>query len=433
MNSVNIKQQVLVCTVGTILEWYDFSLFAALAAIMAPLFFPATHFTTALMATFAIFATGFIMRPLGAILFGHMGDRIGRKSTLALTIIIMAIATTAIGLIPLNNQHYLLAPTLLVILRLLQGLACSGELPGGLAWLAELAPPQKRGFISSFGIFAAALGLMLGSLVGAITAMLLTDQALLSWGWRVPFLLSAPLGIVGLILRYKLAESDIFTQAAATNALVKIPAIEVLRYYSKSLLATGVLFMLSNVAIYINLVYLTSYLANIHVYSHGMALIVNAVITSVYAICALLFGYLSDQVGRSRLLLLAVFSFVIFSYPFFILIFSGTPAHALIGQMLIAMITGLLSGSTAAAIAEFFPTRVRYSGIALGINIPAALFGGTAPFVASTLTTLMDSAMAPAYYLILLSLVALFILIRVTKDLATAVTENYHLCHNHIF
>src|SRR3990167_3081381 len=407
----SITKQIILCTFGTLFEWYDFSLFAALAPIISEIFFPHSSHFAAMMSIFVVFASGFIMRPIGAIFFGHLGDRIGRKSTLLITVFIMTISTAAIGLIPVGLSLSIL---LLVIFRLAQGFAASGEYPGGITLLAEQPNINKRGFVSSFGIFAAPAGIFIGTLVCVITSKLLDHSNMIQWGWRIPFLLGAPLGLIGYLARKALLESEKFRVAKQKNILTKIPVLYLIKEYRREFMVLLCLYILSSVSFYMNFIYLSSYSVNMYKLGTMGALYLNSVTTFVYAISIPLFGLFSDYLGRKPLMIGACLLMICFMYPLFLFILNGDISAQFVAQSLISMMIGMFVGPLAILSADFFPTQVRYTGISMSLNISAAIFGGTTPLICASLTKISNNAITPAYYFIFVAALAL-IAITLTK------------------
>lgn len=397
------KKQVMLCTIGTIFEWYDFSLFACLTPILSQIFFQHSNHVAALMATFAIFASGYVMRPLGAVFFGHLGDKLGRKYTLLITIFTMTIATTAIGLIPTG---YTMSTVLLVVFRLLQGFSTSGEYPGGLVLLAEQANPRKKALISSFGIFGTGVGGFIGALFYLILLNSLGMQAMMEWGWRIPFLLGAPLGIIGYYLRKHIFESPEFANLQKNRLTIKSPMRELFTRYSKTLLATLSVSILTNTFIYINLIYLGNYLLSQHKINAMQAMYLNLGVTFVYSVAIVLFGFLSDYVNKKNVLLSACVLTVFLAYPLFDLVMYGSTPAQFFAQFVISFLVGMMLGAYASILPEQYPTEIRYSGLSITLNFSASFFGGSAPFVCGWLLQTTGSPMSTAFYIIVISILA---------------------------
>ncbi len=405
------KREIISILAGTILEWYDFSLFGAMAPIIAKLFFPEESAVTSLLLTFSIFASGFLMRPIGAIIFGHIGDKYGRRPALSLTIIFMALPTTLIGVLPAWQSVGLLAPILLVILRLAQGMAASGEYPGAICFLTEISKTNNRGFFGSISVFGVVGGVFLGAMVNAVLSYFLTNMEIYAWGWRIPFLIGLPLGAIGWYLRYRLSESRIYTMAASETQELKAPFKEVMKHNFAGLVSITILFALPTVCFYMGFVYITTYLVSIHMITLHQALINNALSMVAYTIFIPTFGYLSDKINRKYMMLLGAIGLFAFLYPIFLLFLSGQNHLVLLGQILLALLIGVFVGPLAAISSESFSTLTRYSGIATGLNIGASIFGGTCPLVATYLIEVSGHGITPVFYPITLSIISFFIII----------------------
>lgn len=406
----SLTKQIALCTFGTLFEWYDFSLFAALAPIISEIFFPHSSHFVAMMSTFVVFASGFIMRPIGAVFFGHLGDKIGRKSTLLITVLIMTASTAGIGIIPVELS---LSTLLLVIFRLIQGFAASGEYPGAITLLAEQPNINKRGFISSFGIFAAPAGIFIGALVCMITSKLIGHHSMVQWGFRIPFLIGAPLGLIGYLIRKTLLESEEFQIAKQEKILIKTPVLHVIKEYHREFIALFCLYILSSVSFYINFIYLSNYSVNAHKWEAANAMYLNTVTTCIYAISISLFGLFSDYVDRRLLMILACLLMTCFVYPLFLFILNGGLAQQFMAQSLISLMIGMFVGPLAILSADLFPTQIRYTGVSMSLNISAAIFGGTAPLICVWLAKISHAAIAPAYYFIFVAALALISIILV--------------------
>lgn len=404
----SLARTVIAGAVGNVLEWYDFGLFGFFAPTIARQFFPREDGLAALMGTFGVFATGFLMRPLGGLVFGHIGDRAGRKRALELSVLLMAVATAMMGLLPGHAAIGVGAPLLLTALRLLQGLSVGGEYVGSMSFLAEHAPPGRRGFIGSWSGSSVVLGSLLGSGTAALCAGLLTGPQLDSWGWRVPFLAGILIGALGFWLRMGVEESPQFLDMQQNGGLARNPIAESLRRDGRAILTTLGLTGLSSVGFYIPFVWLSTWLSQINrpALPEGQALAASTI--ALLALLALtpLSALVSDRVGRRPMYLAASVGFALLTDPIFRMLTAGTFPTAVLGGLAFAGINGLFAGSMAATMVELFPTRTRYTGIAIGYNVGQALLGGTAALVATSLIRFTGDILAPAWYLTACALVA---------------------------
>ncbi len=398
-------------SIGTILEWYDFSLFAYLTPVIAKLFFPHQLPLVAMMEAYAIFAVGFFVRPLGAILFGHFGDRVGRQKILVWSILLMSFATFLMGLLPTYATIGLFAPFLLIILRLLQGLSAGGESTGAALFVLETASNKYRGFIG--GLIWAMVGV--GMLLGSFTATLVVAAPQFAWAWRVPFLFGLFAGVIGYFLRKGMSESIMFLAALRAQAVKKFPLREgLLRHKKASLIIIG-LYTLSAMITYIIFIFMPSYATHVL----GLPLQQTTVVsTSAFLIATLLVpmgGYLSDCFGRKRCLMWAAIGFVGLSYPLFYLMTQGGMVYFIIAQSSFLLLAIIFQGPLTATVFELIPTVVRYSVIAVCYNVSYSLFGGTAPFIATYLVSVMHYQAAPGLYLTVGALIALFAVTRLAE------------------
>lgn len=401
--------------IGNILEWYDFALYGYFAATISKLFFPSGNQLISLIATFGVFAAGFLMRPVGAIIFGHFGDKVGRKKILATSIILMALSTTAIGLIPSYHQIGILAGILLTICRLIQGVAAGGEFPGSIVYLVEHAPAQLRGMFGSFSLLGSGIGFLSASLIGALIISLSVKTHFADVAWRLPFLFGIILGVIGLYLRLRLPESQMFLSLANNKQLLKYPLAHALRHKPLILLKAACLVFAPVIGSYLLFVYIPSYLTIYLKLPLQEALAANSagwlVVVAIYPLA----GYLSDRFGRKRMVALGTMSLVVFSYPLFLAFQQPTLKTVIIIQTIFAVIFAFSYAAIPTMLAEMFPTNIRYSAVAFPQNC-AAIFGGTAPLVATYLIHVSHNLLAPSFYLITVNIFMLITLLFIKES-----------------
>lgn len=409
------RRAVAAAIMGNAVEYYDFSIYGYLSATLAIVFFPSTDATTALLATFATFAVAFALRPVGGLLFGHFGDRVGRKKILMTTIALMTVATFLIGLLPTYAAIGTGAAALLVLARCVQGISAGGELPGAGTYLNEIAPPGRRAFTVSFTQFGAFLGGILASLL--ITGMnsLLSHEQMISWGWRIPFMLALPLGMIGLYIRTKLEDTTEFKEIAARGEVVKIPAVEILRHHRLALLQTIGLCALALSSFYITYVYMAIYISGPGGQSTSFAF--WSMTTTLAVSCAFMpfFGILADKTSCRLVLLVAAAAYLVFTIPLFTLIQSGGAASVL-GHIALGIMASAVNAVTMPAFTEMFPAKVRQSAVGLGLNVSSALIGGTSPFVATWLIKETGNPGSPAYWLIATAVITLLTALTLRKE-----------------
>jgi MHS family proline/betaine transporter-like MFS transporter len=392
---------VLAGMVGNAMEWYDYGLYGYLAPVLAALFFPAENELNSLMATFGAFAAGFLLRPLGAIAFGHLGDRLGRKKALVVSVTLMAIPTGLIGLLPTYAEVGATAAVLLVLLRLLQGFSMGGEFTGSTIFLVEHAPPARRGFLGSWVGFSTNAGCMLGAGVGAGLVAVLGRQAVTDWAWRLPFLFGAVLGVAGIFLRLGAEETPRFRSLAKSEGVAPIPLFEALRHQRREMLTAFSLLWLSSIGFFIVFVYLQGYLANVAGLPLRSAMMINWLAMIVVAVVIVPVGALSDRIGRKPPLWAATTGLLVLSYPLFWLLAKGDFTLCLVAECIFALLLATLVGPLYALLVELFKTRARYTALSLGFNLATALFGGTAPLLATVLVEQTGDARSPGLYLML--------------------------------
>lgn len=410
---VVLRRAGMASFIGTFVEWFDYASYGFLATVIAVVFFPATDTRSALMATYAVFALSFIVRPIGGIIWGHFGDKIGRQKTLSLSIFIMSGATFVIALLPTYESVGLWAVALLLATRLVQGFAASGEYAGAASFLAEYAPDNKRGLMTCLVPAGEAAGLLAASLFVALLHGLLTTEQLHSWGWRLPFLMALPLGYVGVYIRRKLDETPHFKALEDAQHVPQTPVIELLTKHRREVLIAFGGTLLNAVGFYLVLSYMPVYLATELGISETAAFIGSTISLAVYLGSIFVMGALSDKFGRKRMLMACSALFAVLTVPMFALlagvVFTGIASTGfLIILGVWALFGALLSmngGTLPTFLCELFPTRVRFSGFALSFNSANALFGGTAPLIATWLIGATGSKLAPAWYLVFAAIV----------------------------
>ena len=402
-----LRRVVAASFIGNFVEWFDYAVYGYLATVIAGVFFPESSPTTGLLATFAVFAISFIVRPVGGLVWGHFGDKIGRRTALSLSILIMSTATTCIALIPGFAQIGYLAPALLLVVRMVQGFSASGEYAGASAFLAEYAPDKRRGVYTSVVPASTAAGLLFGSLLVALLTTVLDHSQLASWGWRLPFLLAAPLGLIGRYIRLKLEDTPKFHELELRHEAANTPLRLLFTRHRRAIAIAFGVTCLNAVGFYLLLSYMPTYLST----QLGVGDTASFIASSITLVCYIGFifsmGALSDRFGRKRILIAASVGFAVLTVP----LFAALGVVGIVGivgiQILLSGLLTMNDGTLPVFLAEIFPTRVRFSGFAFSFNTANAIFGGTAPFVATLLIKLTDSKLAPAWYLVAAALVAL--------------------------
>ncbi|MFE3176394.1 MFS transporter [Amycolatopsis sp. NPDC059090] len=401
-----LRRSVAAGAVGVFVHWFDWAAYAYLAGTIASVFFPAGNSTAGLLAVFGVFAVSFGIRPIGALIFGPLGDKIGRKRTLSVVIFVMSGATLVIGLLPGYSTIGIAAPILLVLLRLLQGLAAGGEFGSAASFLAEYAPRRRRGFGVSWLEVGSLLGFLAGSFVFLLLSIGLTDAQLASWGWRVPFLIAAPLGIIGFVIRSKIEDTPEYRALEATDNVPRSPVRELFRHNKKQLLQAAGLMTMMHVPFYAVLTYLVTYETDYLGHSSGSAAALSTVISLVGLFLVPFFGRLSDRVGRRPILIGAGVALFVLATPAYLLMRTGL-VGTWIGGLALGAILAAILGTYAVWSAEIFPTRTRQSGLSIAYNITAALFAGTVPYLMTVLISATGSTLVPGPYLMVAAAVGL--------------------------
>ncbi|WP_460109388.1 glycine betaine/L-proline transporter ProP [Streptomyces sp. YKOK-J1] len=404
-----VKRATKAAALGNAMEWYDFGIYSYLASTIGEVFFPSASGTAQLLSSFATFAVAFLVRPLGGMVFGPLGDKLGRKRILAATMIMMAVGTFAIGLIPSHAAIGLWAPALLILFRLVQGFSTGGEYGGASTFIAEYAPDKRRGYFGSFLEFGTLAGYVGASGLVVVLTGLLSDDQMLNWGWRIPFLVAAPLGLIGLYLRLRLDETPAFQKleggqvkaSEAADAVETSAAGDLGKIFTRHwrpLVLCLALVAAYNITDYMLLSYMPTYLSDELGYGtdHGLLILLVVMVLQMCVINQV--GRLSDRFGRKPLLMTGMLGFLLLSVPSFLLIRQGGIVLITLGLVLMGLSLVAMLGTMSAALPAIFPTHVRYGSLAVSYNISTSLFGGTTPLVITALIGVFGTNLMPAYY-----------------------------------
>ncbi|HEX8216613.1 MAG TPA: MFS transporter [Allosphingosinicella sp.] len=396
----SMRRVVGASLVGTMIEWYDFFLYGSAAAlIFNRLFFPSFDPYTGTLLAFATYAVGFVARPLGGIVFGHFGDRIGRKRLLMLSLVLMGVATVLIGLLPTYAQIGVWAPVALIALRLVQGFAVGGEWGGAVLMAAEHGDDARRGFWASWPQAGVAAGSLLSAGVLALMAGLQSEADFLEWGWRVPFLLSAVLVLVGWYIRNRVAESPMFEKALGEAEIPpKLPALDVVRERPGAIVLGAGLRVGENISYYIITVFSLTFLVEVAAESRSLALNALLIGAAIQFFAIPGFAMLSDRIGRRPVYAFGGIGLAVFAFAFFPMLASGEEALIILAIVVALVLHSAMYGPQAAFITELFPTRIRYSGVSIAYQLTSIVAGSLAPIVALTLYSEYQSALPVAIY-----------------------------------
>ncbi|MGJ9404664.1 MFS transporter [Arthrobacter sp. KK5.5] len=399
VSSATRRKVVAASFIGNFVEWFDYAVYGYLAVTITAVFFPDSDPQTGLMLTFGLFAISFLVRPLGGFVWGHIGDRIGRRTALSWSILLMSLATFCIALIPSYAAIGIWAPLMLLAMRVVQGFSASGEYAGASAFLVEYAPAHRRGLFAAVVPASTAAGLLFGSLIAAVLTANLDSQQMSDWGWRLPFLLAAPMGLIGRYIRTKLEDTPAFRELAQDDEAIKAPIGDLFRKHWRDLLLACGAVLLNAVGFYVILSYMPTYLSQEIGLDATLSFVATTVALGTYIGFIFLTGMLSDRFGRRKILMSASVLFLLLTIPAFQLLGSGSFVVILMVQVLLGAMLTLNDGTLPSFLAEMFPTKVRYTGFAVSFNLSNAIFGGTAPLVATWLIATSGSNLAPGWYL----------------------------------
>ena len=392
------RRAVISCAIGNFFELFDFTIYGYFAVAIARAFYP----SGSMFSTFATFGAAFLMRPVGAIVLGAYGDRMGRRAALVVTIGLMAAATGFTGLIPSYQSIGVWAPILLLLCRLMQGFSTGGEWGGAAAFLVEYAPPGKRGLIGSMQQFSTQIGSLSGSLSAALLASSLSEADFYAWGWRIPFVIGFVLGPIGYYLRRKVAETPAFERTVESRNVARSPLGTAIREYRIPMLQAFGLSIIGCMANFTFVIYLVNYAINTMKLPPGSALACAVCSGLIVVTLTPIVGLLSDRIGRRPMILACAVLNLIFDYPLFVLaINGGSFATLLMALACNAVFQSMYTGTIPSILAEMFPTRVRYTGLSVSYGFAVVLFGGFAPLVSTWLVATTGNPLAPAFYIMI--------------------------------
>ncbi|MCF7553311.1 MFS transporter [Pseudonocardia sp. WMMC193] len=400
------RRAIVASAIGNAVEWYDFAVYGFVAVYLGSLFFPTGDPATELLAGFAVFGLTFFVRPLGGLVLGPIADRLGRRGVLIFALTMMAAATTLIGVLPTYATIGIAAPILLVLLRSLQGFSAGGEYGSVTSYVLEHAGPARRGYAMSWIMFACVVGFVLGAVVATGLGAVLGTEAMAAWGWRVPFLIAGPLGLIGLYIRLRLQESPEFAAIAERAETTRAPLKDVFRY-RRSLAAALLIGAFHSAAFYTVMTFLPSFVGRTVGRGATVAFWASLAVGAATMAVMPYLGGLSDRIGRRPILVGAAIGFAVLSVPLLIAVRDAPTGLAVAAQAVFGLLLGVLISTTLVAMTEIFPTAVRSTAAAVGYNVSAAVFGGTAPFIATLLVGLTGTVIAPGYYLIATALLGL--------------------------
>ncbi|MGY2489060.1 MFS transporter [Cupriavidus sp. CP313] len=399
------RRAIIATVIGNGLEWFDFTVYSFFAVIIAKLFFPTGDDLSSLLLAVATFGVGFFMRPVGGIVLGVYADRVGRKAALSLTILLMALGTTLIGIAPTYDQIGIFAPLLIVVARLMQGFSAGGEMGGATAFLTEYAPARQRAYYSSWIQASIGMAVLLGAAVGTFVTSSLSTEALNSWGWRLPFLLGIVIGPVGYYIRHHLDETPTFRDNAER---ADSPLKEIVQTYPRETLASFSMVILWTVCTYVLLFYMPTYAVKVLKVPQADGFIAGMAGGCAIMVFAPLVGLLADRIGRRVLLSGSALLILALAWPMFAFI-NRVPglSSLLVFQLVFGVLIATYTGPILAAFSELFPARVLSTGLSVAYNFAVTIFGGFASFIITWLIATTGSSMAPAIYVMIAAAISL--------------------------
>ncbi|SMG46517.1 MFS transporter [Paraburkholderia susongensis] len=389
---------VVASTIGNALEWYDFLIFGYLSVIIAKQFFPSDGSVAPMLLTTATFGIGFIIRPIAGIAIGLYADRVGRKAALSFVILLMLVSTAMLAFSPTYHQVGIIAPIIVVVSRILQGISVGGEFGSATALLIEYAPPHRRGFYGSWQMFSQSIGVFLATLMGALLTSVFTAEALESWAWRIPFVVGLIIGPIGFYIRRNMEDPAVFLAEAKAE---KVSISQIFRHYPAEMFVSFALSAVTNIMVYVLIAYLPIYAVQSLRTPANAPFMVLTVALLVRMMLVPCFGHLSDKIGRKKIMAVALVVFAIVIYPAFIwLTRHPTTSSLMMVELLFALLMAATLGPVSTTLAELFPTHLRSTGLSITYNLAASVLGGFTPFLLTWLVAKTGDPLMPAHYLV---------------------------------
>lgn len=425
-----LKRVVGSSFLGNFIEWFDYASYSYLATVIALVFFPGEDRTVAVMSTFGVFALSFLVRPIGALFWGNMGDKKGRKWALSISILLMSGATFLIGCLPTYAMIGVGAPLLLLLLRMVQSFSAAGEYAGAATFIAEYAPTNHRGFYCSMVPASTAAGLLVGSLFASAMFNIwgAESQFVIEWGWRIPFWLAGPLGYITHYIREHLEDSPVYEQmqndlkAKGLKGEDKPMRTLIRKHFRRLVISFGAC-VLNAVGFYAVLTYLPNYLETTLNYDPASASIITNIVLVVYIGFIFLSGRVSDRLGRKKMLIAACVGFIVLTIPAFMLLSTMNFVIILVVELVMCLLLTINDGTLSSYLNETFPTDVRYSGFALSFNLANAIFGGSASYISFWLISVTGNNIAPAFYMVFIAVIALVAMVLSHEHTGQDLTE----------
>ncbi|MGP4044105.1 MFS transporter [Streptomyces sp. 2A115] len=411
-----VRRAMLAGSLGTLIEYYDFSVYGYLAVVIAPQFFPSADPAASLLATLAVFATGLVVRPVGGVFFGWLGDRWGRRKALVSSVLCMGVASSLTGLLPTYSQIGVAAAVLLLLARVVQGISTGGESVGAYTYIYESAPPERRAFLGAVTPIGSNLGFMFAAATAGVISGLATKDQMSDWGWRLPFLMAVPLTLFCLWARLRIEDTPEFEEAARRADIPSAPIREVLSTHRAALLQSIGLSMAQGGAIFLGLTYIGIYLSTDLGYDSTQVLWLSAGVVLVTVLLMVPAGWLSARFGSRRILLFGLLGFLVTAYPAMMLMGRHSLALAGVAYLLFMLSSAFVQVPAASLWPHLFERRVRYTGMAIGYNIGTVLAGGTAPYIATFLVQRTGNLLSPAFFVMAVCLIGIGSLLTVRKD-----------------